>query len=166
LTIDQRPATISIDHPSSTGLTTMRNWLLFLLPLALGCTKAADPKQTEAALMAADRAFNQATSERGADGWAEYFAPDALQYGGGSKPIEGPAAIRQDMLETLKPGVKLTWEPTKAFASTGDLGYTIGRWEFTGPAGGPTAHGSYVTIWRKQPTGKWLVVLDIGNPDK
>jgi len=137
-----------------------------LLALALGCTKAPDPRKAEEALMAADRAFNQATAERGADGWAEYFAPDALQYGGGSKPTEGPAAIRESMLETLKPGNKLSWEPTKAFASTGDLGYTIGRWEFSPAGGGQAAHGSYVTIWRKQPDGKWLVVLDIGNPDR
>jgi ketosteroid isomerase-like protein len=58
----------------------------------------------------------------------------------------------------------MTWRPTEGdIAASGDLGYTIGRWEFTGAEG--SARGSYVTIWRRQPDGSWKVVVDIGDVD-
>ncbi len=53
-------------------------------------------------------------------------------------------------------------------SSSGDLGYTIGRWERVAVAEGEeiVATGSYVTIWRLQENGTWKAELDIGNPDE
>jgi len=52
-------------------------------------------------------------------------------------------------------------------SSSADLGYSIGDYERIGkdPSGNPSsATGSYVSIWRKQPDGRWKIVLDIGTP--
>jgi ketosteroid isomerase-like protein len=62
----------------------------------------------------------------------------------------------------------LKWHPTQVeVSSSGDLGYSIGEYERISrdSSGNPaTAAGNYVSIWRKQPDGKWKVVLDIGTP--
>ena len=141
-----------------------------LLILLTQCTRRPDQAAAQLALLAADRAFAQATVQRGAEGWADYFAPDALQFTG-ARQVQGPAQIREHMRTVLSEGNRLTWEPTHAFLSEeGDLGYTIGRWEFSpgqaAPAHGGPARGSYVTIWRRQADGAWKVVLDIGNSDE
>ncbi len=49
-------------------------------------------------------------------------------------------------------------------SSDGNLGYTTGGWEFRLPGknGEPNSFGQYVTVWQKQPDGKFKAVLDIG----
>jgi ketosteroid isomerase-like protein len=64
-------------------------------------------------------------------------------------------------------GSGIAWEPAEAdIAVSGDLGYTIGRFESTsfGPDGQQrTRTGTYVTIWKKQRDGSWKVAVDIGS---
>ncbi|HVF60595.1 MAG TPA: DUF4440 domain-containing protein [Thermoanaerobaculia bacterium] len=123
-----------------------------------------------AALMLADRDFDQATAERGAAGWIAWFEPDGLQVGGNDKLLRGHEAIRAEMEPLLgDPATDLRWQPLVAEASAaGDLGYTIGAWDFIerreGAAPAVTARGRYLTVWRKQHDGSWRVVADIGNP--
>lgn len=59
-------------------------------------------------------------------------------------------------------GSRLTWHPVLADAAqSGDLGYTTGPWT-TFQNDRPQASGEYVTVWRKQPDGKWKFVVDMG----
>ena len=137
--------------------------LLFTLTLL---THAAD-RDTKV-LMDAERAFNKATSERGIDGWMEFMAPNAVVLG--AEPLVGLDQIRAGMGKHLAtPGLKLTWEPTKAeFLGKGDIGFAVGRWErhFNGEDGKPVVqHGTYLTTWQQQKDGTWKVVSDIGSPD-
>ena len=136
--------------------------------LVLGaCSRAPDPAAARAAIMDADVAFAQATKARGVEGWLEYFADSGVQVTPG-RNVVGKAAIRALMAPDLADTTRLlSWRPTSAEVSaSGDLGYTIGRWELGPRAGGaPLLTGSYVTIWRKQADGSWRVVLDVGNND-
>ncbi len=63
--------------------------------------------------------------------------------------------------------LNLKWFPLKAEVSNdGSLGYTYGNWIYTSKEeNGKEKHsyGNYVTIWKKQPNGKWKFVLDGGN---
>jgi len=137
--------------------------LLFLLAVA---AYAAD--RDAGVLMQADRDFAKATAEKGVEGWMAYMAPGAVLLG--AEPKVGPDKIRATMTEELQPGAHLTWEPTKAdFIGDGDVGYTIGRFEFraTDKQGKATAFkGTYMTTWQKQKDGTWKVIGDIGTPDK
>jgi len=145
---------------------------LYFTPLFVAlsaCGTTPDLEADRQAIMDADRAFAQATAANGVDGWVSYFAEDGVQFRPGGT-ISGHAAIRDLMAPALSnPTSSLTWEPVRArVSSSGDLGYTIGRWESR--AMGPdqqevVATGSYVSIWRKQSDGSWKVELDIGNPD-
>lgn len=73
------------------------------------------------------------------------------------------------MAGAFGPNSALTWQPTKVeVARSGDLGYTTGTYEskFHDKEGKPqTRRGRYVTVWRKDPAGRWKVVIDIGNQD-
>jgi ketosteroid isomerase-like protein len=144
--------------------------LITLLSGANACVAAPDLEAARQALMDADRAFAQETAANGVDGWVAYFADDGVQFVPGGH-ITGHAAIRELMTPALSdPSFSLTWDPVEArVSSSGDLGYTIGRWERrgTGSDGVETvATGSYVSIWRLQEDGTWKVELDIGNPDE
>jgi ketosteroid isomerase-like protein len=65
-------------------------------------------------------------------------------------------------------GPSLTWEPfDAAAASSGDLGYTRGQWKLEqGRPDGGTVTAKYVTIWRREPDGRWRAVVDIGSLDQ
>ena len=132
------------------------------------CRRGPEAAIIRAAIMDADVAFAHATQVRGVDRWVEYFADSGVQVTPG-RNVVGKAAIRELMAPSLGDTARtLTWTPTSADVSeSGDLGYTIGRWERTHRLRDSTVttRGSYVTIWRKQQDGSWKVVLDIGNPD-
>jgi ketosteroid isomerase-like protein len=59
---------------------------------------------------------------------------------------------------------RLEWTPAVAeIAASGDLGFTSGPWRFTAKgADKPVAFGHFFTIWKKQPDGKWKVLVDHG----
>jgi len=59
----------------------------------------------------------------------------------------------------------LSWAPNYADVSAnGILGYTTGNWEFrpTGKDSTPSAFGEFITVWVRQPDGKYKFVVDIG----
>ncbi len=143
---------------------------MVLAAAAAGCGGRADVEAAKAALMAADRAFAEATARRGAAGWTSYFTEDARQFHTRGVSI-GKATIRAVMTRAFADTTRrLVWHPLYAeVGRSADLGYTVGRWESRalGADGKWTADGTgnYVTIWRKQADGSWLVAADIGNQD-
>jgi ketosteroid isomerase-like protein len=138
--------------------------------LVVACAGRPDAAAARAALMAADRAFAEASARRGAEGWTSYFEADARQFHTRGVSI-GTDSIRAVMTRAFADTTRrLLWEPVRAVvAASGDLGYTIGRWESRalGKDGTWTAAGTgnYVTIWRRQGDGSWKVSVDIGNAD-
>ncbi len=144
--------------------------LITTLTLACGSPAGIDEAAEREALMQADRDFAADTAARGGDGWADWFAEDGLQFPSTGR-VEGREAIRRRMRAAFTPeNPRMVWEPETAFVSeSGDLGYTIGRWRSLPPGSDDTAEatatGSYVSIWRKDPTGQWQVAVDIGNND-
>src|SRR6185312_12816827 len=57
----------------------------------------------------------------------------------------------------------LEWYPTYSqTAASADLGYTTGPWTYRSADGKGEAHGTFLSVWRKQPDDTWKVVLDCG----
>ncbi|HEX9704269.1 MAG TPA: nuclear transport factor 2 family protein [Gemmatimonadales bacterium] len=140
-----------------------------LVASALACRPSIDAAAERAALMEADRAFAAATARERVEGWVRFFAPDGAMFRPGGLAT-GHTAVRERMTPAFADtSFTLSWEPTEAHvAASGDLGYTIGRYESRRRAatgGVTTATGSYLTVWKKQPDGTWKVAADIGNPD-
>ena len=93
-----------------------------------------------------------------------YLADNAMQLPEGGLPIYGRNAI----YETMKGDhYDLLWTPVKAdVARSGDLGWTWGKFVVVIRNNDGTEtkqYGKYLNIWRKQPDGKWKVVVDMGN---
>lgn len=66
-----------------------------------------------------------------------------------------------------KPAGTLTWVPSEIFVDqAGEMGTTWGHFRFTPPAAGaPVVTGKYVTVWRRNESGQWKGIVDIGSPD-
>jgi uncharacterized protein (TIGR02246 family) len=125
-----------------------------------------DIKAATAAIMQADREFNQAVTARDRQKFLSFIAEQAVFVGAGE--MRGHDAILEGWSPFFDPdGATLTWSPTHGEVLVGgDVGYTVGSWvrRSSTPDGKISeATGQYVTTWQKQKDGRWLVVYDIGS---
>ena len=137
--------------------------IVLVLTLALlaapGAAHAASPAL--ASLVEAERAFSAASVEKGVrQSFLTFLAPDAIVFR--PLPVNGPASMHL-RADTRTP--TLVWEPAYAEVSAaGDLGVTTGPWEQRPmPFAPPDAFGQFISVWKKQPNGKWRVAVDIGT---
>jgi len=118
---------------------------------------------------AADAAWCKAAVAKDVDGYLSFFAEDGLELAPNSLPMTKPALRKLLLSEFSNPGYSVHWAArTIVVAEDGKLAYTIGAYDFTlnDSKGKPvTDHGKYVTVWKKQPDGKWKVAVDIYNSD-
>lgn len=141
-----------VDDPKKTGDATM-------IDSGMTWHRATAPSAPE--LEAADRAFAQATHDRGADGWADTFAPDGVNWGGGQL-TSGHDAIRADIASLLEKD-DLTWQPIASrMGPGGDVGFTVGTFAVIEEKR-VKLKGSYQTVWKKQPDGSWKILADAGR---
>jgi len=119
-------------------------------------TLAAAPGTPAKDLEEIDRKFDLDSAARGADAWVEMWAPTG---GWGEPRIEGADAIRAAVTKRAAKG-SLRWKPTTS-GVRGGYGFTLGTWIF----GEGKAHGSYVTIWQRQPDNAWKVLYDTGRTE-
>jgi ketosteroid isomerase-like protein len=60
----------------------------------------------------------------------------------------------------------LEWYPeAMGICASGDLAWSLGPWTYAPKKGEAVlVHGHFLSVWRKQPDGRWKVVADIGVP--
>ena len=140
---------------------------LALVLVALGVPPAAAQpaarRDAEAAMLKADRGFNQAMADRDVKKFLSYVAEDATFNTDRGREAVGKAWAPFFAAD----GPKISWAPTKAEALVGgDIGYTVGTWERrTKAADGTikTTKGQYLTVWKKQQDGSWQATYDNGS---
>lgn len=110
--------------------------------------------------------FAQDVAARGGAAFAEWFADSGVTLGNGAAPSIGKAAIAKSANWSPR-DYQLSWTPTGAMMGpSGDMGYTWGHYEGRSKDanGNPiVTSGRYITVWRKEPDGRWKVVLDAGS---
>lgn len=122
-----------------------------------------------ASIVRAENEFMDDVGRRRLEGWVDHFADSAATFPPGKLVNVGRAPIRKGMAATFADtSVRVAWYPMYAsVAASGDLGYTWGyyRWMSRDDKGvpAPPATGKYLTIWRRDPSGRWKVVVDMGN---
>jgi ketosteroid isomerase-like protein len=141
-------------------------WLL----LPITAAAAVDPTQLKAQLINMEHDFCAMASAQGVPAaFAHFAAPDAAFFDVDPREHRGQEAVRLRLAD-FPPQAKLTWAPLQVdVSSSGDLGYTWGRYEFRIPgAEGQerVAGGFYLTIWKRQPDGAWKFAIDTGTPDR
>ena len=115
---------------------------------------------------AADRDFAALGARSGAPVAFEAFAaPDAVTFPGSGLLNRGPVAIRAALEGGPLRTARWEWAPIVAeTATSGDLGFTIGRATITvaGPDGDRQAYSKYLSLWRLE-GGKGRFLADGGN---
>ena len=108
----------------------------------------------------ADIAFSEYSKLNGMHkAFLQFIADDAVLLQSNTIPIIGADAILF-IANMNDANLELTWNPLGGeVASSGELGYTYGTF-FLKKDTTTMQQGSYVTIWKKQPDGKWKFVLE------
>ena len=109
-------------------------------------------------MVASERAFAKLSEEKGfKESFLAYIAEDGIMF----RPM--PVKAKQGLKERPDPPIKLSWRPSYAeIARSGDMGWTTGPWERRTQGSDETLYGHFVTVWKKQPDGMWLWVIDTG----
>jgi ketosteroid isomerase-like protein len=135
--------------------------------LLSGCSDSR-PGLARNDIIEADKAFSAMSLKAGPTvAFREYFGSNAKLL---SVDKQGKDGIAQMFIQ-YPPTATLRWEPAYAeVSSSGDLGYTWGRYTLIVPSGAkgqpPMVQvGNYVTIWKHMAVGGWKVVLDGTHPD-
>ena len=92
----------------------------------------------------------------------EYFADAAIGFDGDEA---GSAKNQIRKLPDPPKGMQLLWEPRYGdAAASGELGYLTGPSTNINPArdNGAPRHGNYASVWKRQPDGRYQVVIDVG----
>jgi ketosteroid isomerase-like protein len=111
-------------------------------------------------LVDTEHAFAKLAAERGnRTAFLAFMADDALAF------VPDRTSAKTFWSARGESKALLSWAPNYAdVSSSGIIGYTTGNWEFRakGQSDGPSAFGEFVTIWVRQPDGKYKWVVDIG----
>lgn len=133
--------------------------VLLIGVLSIGLISFAQPDAALQSLVNAEKLFAQTSKDKSTrEAFTAYMSDSGFIF------QAGPVLGKKFWNEAEQGTDLLTWEPVFAdIASSGDLGYTTGPWEFRAKRDdtNPAAGGYYVSVWKKEKSD-WKVALDIG----
>jgi ketosteroid isomerase-like protein len=136
-------------------------FILLTMALPAPALPAPDIPALEAELRATEIAFAKTMADRDLTTFASFLAEDAVFFGGGNA-LRGRAAITGGWAPFFKDqAAPFAWAPQDVFVlSSGKLGLS------SGPVYGPDGKkvSFFTSTWRREPDGRWLIVLDRGCP--
>ena len=127
-------------------------------------TNVGDALSKNETLLNADKNFAALSAAKGLrEAYMENIDSNGILLRPNALPIAGADAV--DFIIGLKDtGFTMIWKPSNAVVATsGELGYTFGVYEIKSSVIDTSLYGTYVTIWKKQPDGKWKFVLQSNN---
>lgn len=128
---------------------------------SVAAAKPVDVAALEADLRATETAFAKSMADRDLTAFASFLAEDAVFYGA-AQPLRGREAIVAGWARFFEDkAAPFAWEPQDVFVlATGELGLS------SGPVYGPDGKqvSFFISTWRREPDGRWLIVLDRGCP--
>ena len=134
--------------------------LMLLIAVLLVCQSTSKAQSDIQKLVDTEHAFAAAAAAKGTrSAFLEYLADDGLVFTPDSTNGKAFWTAR-----TTSPSL-LSWAPNYAdISSNGILGYTTGNWEYRakGKDDAPGAFGDFITLWLRQPDGRYRFVVDIG----
>jgi len=135
-----------------------------LIAFLFTCSSCKTKNKTHSAdeIIKADEDFSNLSKKEGMKkAFIDYIDNEGILLRPGHAPITGADAI--DFLTQVNDSSYiLTWKPKGGeISSSGDMGFTYGIYNLE--IKDTVLKGTYVSIWKKQPDGKWKFVLDSGN---
>jgi ketosteroid isomerase-like protein len=133
---------------------------LTLLSLSLSSIGLAASRQADLdAMLAADREFGRMSATKPVkEMFMTHLADDSVLFRGG-EAVPGKSWTA----EQPSPPFKLFLRPAWAgIALSGDLGWTIDPYDLHPDGSDEVRHGEYLSVWKKQGDGRWLIVANNG----
>jgi ketosteroid isomerase-like protein len=144
-------------------MKALRVALLCLVSLPiflLSCKQPTNVADVRKEIEAADARQMQAFATKDMAGLTANYAADAMvlpQNGPMVSGRENREAFFKEMSNMVS-GFKFSMSH---FDASGDLAYEVGT--YTGMMGPVSDTGKFVTVWKRQADGKWMIVADIFN---
>jgi ketosteroid isomerase-like protein len=131
---------------------------------------AAAPSGELDAVKAADAALQEAVAAKDLGKIMVHYADQAVLLPAAKPQIRGKAAITEEweLILAIPKLENMSTLTGAAVSSSGDLAYTMGsyRSQMTGEDGTMvTEPGKWVSVWKKQPDGKWRIIIETYNTD-
>ena len=144
--------------------------LVLLLVFAAACNTKKPVAETientdgKTAMMETDRDFSKLSEEKGMkQALMHYIDSNGVLLRPNIIPIAGGEAINY-ISQGNDTAYTMTWEPNGGtLAKSGELGYTYGIYSLKPKNKDTLLYGTYVSIWKRKPDGKWKFVLQTGN---
>ncbi|HKO95828.1 MAG TPA: nuclear transport factor 2 family protein [Pyrinomonadaceae bacterium] len=127
-------------------------------------TQVADRESALLSMIETERAFARMSGEKGTQpSFLAFIADDGILFR--PKAVKGKQWMLDHPAPVSNKRSLLSWGPSYAdVASSGDMGYTFGPWQFKSDINEarPVAWGHFVTVWKKQSDGTWKFAVDLG----
>jgi ketosteroid isomerase-like protein len=140
---------------------------ILLATVALGAVLTPGQEAVPPALLAmadTERQFAAAARVSGVrNAFLEFFADEAIAFE--PQPVKAQDQLRRQQPQPFSVR-ELVWEPrTGDVAASGELGWLTGPSTFInhGAQDQSPRYGNYLSVWRKEPDGKWRVFIDVGT---
>ena len=147
------------------------NSFLVIVSLMLILTSCGAPPTNVAevrkAIEDADARQMAAFASKDIAGMTANYAPDAVILPQNGPAVSGKEALEASFKEMSNTMSNLKWSITK-FDASGDVAYEVGTYTANIQMPGMPAmadKGKFVTVWKRQADGKWLIEADIFNTD-
>ena len=115
-------------------------------------------------MVGTERAFSRMSEEKGIrEAFIEFIAEDGILFR--PRAVLGKKWLQEHPLPASTTRPLLVWQPIFAGMSrAGDLGYTTGPWQLKNDIKDAkfSTFGTFMTVWKKQPDGKWRYMVDLG----
>ena len=143
----------------------MRYFVTICLLATISCTgvNKQDRNSLIAEIENTEAAFSKMAADSGIAKAFIFFADDSAVLFRANTLYKGIENITTLVNQQPNKGVTLEWSPDFIdVASSGDLGYTYGKFIFsvTDSTGTTSTEGMFHTVWKKQADGSWKYVWD------
>ena len=128
---------------------------------ASGQSTPAAPAALIRQVFAAESSFAATMASRDSIAFATFVAPDAIFFGEKSVMRGKPAVVNGWRALFTGPSAPFSWKPEAVeVLASGTLAHS------SGPVYDPSGRqiGTFNSMWRREPDGRWLVVFDKGSP--
>jgi len=135
---------------------------LVSLLLSAGGHAAETNADLQAQVREAERAFAKTMADRDHAAFASFVSEEAVFFSGSKAVLRGRTAVAEGWKRLYEgPRAPFSWEPESVeVLDSGTLGLS------SGPVRDPEGKevGTFSSIWRRGPDGRWKVVFDKGCP--